>query len=498
VALLDYVEPSPQGTSWGLGGTCVNVGCIPKKLLHNVALLGEARHMSKALGWKTEGAAEDAKDTLDWEAAVAEVANVRMSSNFMYKVALRDNKVKYINAMGSMVDAHTVCVSKDRKAKGQDYNITADNILICPGGRPNGLHIPGGELSISSDDLFQLPASPGRVVVIGASYVALECAGFLHGLGLEVTVIVRSILLRGFDQEFAEKIGADMAERGIKFIRGAVPVSIEEGAEGKTVAWKSTSGEEAGTVVADTILNATGRTPATASMNLAAAGVETNAKGEIVTPDLGSDATTAEGVYAIGDAVARVPELTPVAIKAGLLLADRLYAGSKKRLNYDIVPTAIFTPLEYGAVGLSEEDARARYGDARVEAYVSNLTPIEWSPPGLWKPKNKCSAKALVLLPDDAEERLTAAQAAVAGDGTKPVHASEVVPTAEQKVIGLHFFGPNAGEIMQGYAVALKVGVSWETFQDTIGIHPTTSEEFIYLTVRKSSGQSADKQLCCG
>ena len=468
--------------------------------MHHVALLGEARAASGKLGWTPE----ETPATLSWEAMTSEVSNVRMSSNFMYRVALRDNKVKYINGYGSFVDAHTVKVSHDKKAKGAEYTLTADNILVAPGGRPRPLSVPGGEHAISSDDLFQLPSAPGRVVVIGASYVALECAGFLAGMGYPVTVIVRSILLRGFDQEFAEKIGSHMAEHGVTFVRPATPTRLEKGDAGITVHYTTEDGTE-GSVEADTVLNATGRAPFTEGLNLAAAGVEVNAKGEIIVAEPGTDATTAEGVYAIGDAVAGVPELTPVAIKAGLLLADRLFAGSTAKVNYEHIPTAVFTPLEYGAVGPAEEAARAKYGDARIEVYRTNLTPTEWAPPALWKPKNLCSAKVIVLLPEDAEARLEAAKATATATATgegeapaAPVHASSVVPAAEQKVIGLHFFGPNAGEVVQGYAVAVKAGATWATFQDTIGIHPTTSEEFVYLTVTRSSGASADKQLCCG
>jgi pyruvate/2-oxoglutarate dehydrogenase complex dihydrolipoamide dehydrogenase (E3) component len=208
---LDYVKPSWQGTTWGLGGTCVNVGCIPKKLMHQAALLGEGLKDAKSYGWNVPG-----DITHDWAAMVGAVQDHIASLNFGYRVALREKGVVFENSLGSFVDSHTIqCVDK----KGKTKTITGRRIVIAVGGRPKPLDIPGGELAISSDDLFSLSAAPGKSLVIGASYVALECAGFLVGLGYDVTVLVRSILLRGFDQQCAELIGAYMVAHGTKLVR---------------------------------------------------------------------------------------------------------------------------------------------------------------------------------------------------------------------------------------------------------------------------------------
>jgi thioredoxin reductase (NADPH) len=307
VAVLDFVKPSWHGTTWGLGGTCVNVGCIPKKLMHTAALLGEATHDAKAYGWKVG----DDKPAHDWAAMVSGVQDHIASLNFGYRVALREKAVKYENALGSFVDPHTIAM---RDKKGKVTNITGRRIVIAVGGRPKTLDIPGGatavgggagriaaqlarrlggllqsslpppptpspraraggEHAISSDDLFSLDHAPGKTLVVGASYVALECAGFLSGLGYDTTVMVRSILLRGFDQQIAEQIGAYMAETGTKFIRPAVPTHIDKQEDGKLkVSWTVDGGGESSDVF-DTVFVATGRGADTAKLNLAAAGV---------------------------------------------------------------------------------------------------------------------------------------------------------------------------------------------------------------------------------
>jgi len=218
VAVLDFVKPSPAGTTWGLGGTCVNVGCIPKKLMHQAALLGEATRDAKSFGWGVEPPQHN------WQNMVTEVQNHIGSLNWGYRVALREKNVTYLNEYGTFVDKNTI---KTVNKKGVEKTVTASKFILATGGRPKYPNIPGAEFGISSDDLFSLPHSPGKVLLVGASYIALECAGFCAALGLDTTVMVRSILLRGFDQQMAGKIGDYMEEHGVNMVRECVPESIE-------------------------------------------------------------------------------------------------------------------------------------------------------------------------------------------------------------------------------------------------------------------------------
>ena len=229
VAVCDFVVPSPAGTSWGLGGTCVNVGCIPKKLMHQAALLGEAVQDAKSFGWEVEK--KEVKH--NWTKMVEEIQSHIGGLNWGYRVALREKEVTYLNEFAEFIDEHKL---KTVNKKGKEKEITADKFIIATGGRPKYPDIPGVENGISSDDLFSLPHNPGKTLLVGASYIALECAGFLAALGCDTTVMVRSILLRGFDQQMAVKIGDYMEEHGVNMIRECVPSSIErieEGAPGK-------------------------------------------------------------------------------------------------------------------------------------------------------------------------------------------------------------------------------------------------------------------------
>jgi thioredoxin reductase (NADPH) len=393
--VFDFVKPSWQGSSWGLGGTCVNVGCIPKKLMHNATLLGEALEDARAYGW---GVPEKSKMPFDWLRLVAGVQDHIASLNFGYRVALKDAKVEYLNALGEFKDAHTI-VTTDKKGKTKE--ITARRIIVAVGGRPQRLAIPGGDLAISSDDIFSLKTPPGRTLIVGASYIALECGGFLAGLGFDTTILVRSILLRGFDQSIAEKIGENMRSHGIRFVQPAEPKKIEKLESGRlSVTWADSATGVETSEVFDTVLVAVGRVADTAKLNLAAVGVVAGKSGKIPTRD---EQTNVPHVYAIGDVVEGKPELTPVrfssalwnpeshslnpspiffnqvAIAAGRLLARRIYGGSFQGMDYERIATTVFTPLEYGCVGLSEEAALEAFGPTNIEVYHSSFTPLEWT-----------------------------------------------------------------------------------------------------------------------
>ncbi|XP_035960109.2 thioredoxin reductase 2, mitochondrial isoform X3 [Halichoerus grypus] len=428
VAVVDYVEPSPRGTRWGLGGTCVNVGCIPKKLMHQAALLGGMIRDATHYGWAIQPVLHD------WGTMAEAVQNHVKSLNWGHRVQLQDRKVKYFNVKASFVNEHTVCsVAKD------------------------GKEIEGAlEYGITSDDIFWLKESPGKTLVVGASYVALECAGFLTGLGLDTTVMIRSIPLRGFDQQMSSLVTEYMASQGTRFLRGCTPSRVRRLPDGQLqVTWEDlTSGkEDVGTF--NTVLWAIGRIPETRSLNLEKAGVNINPNSQKILVDA-QETTSVPHIYAIGDVAEGRPELTPTAIMAGKLLARRLCGQSSDVMDYDNVPTTVFTPLEYGCVGLSEEEAVARHGEEHVEVYHAYYKPLEFTV--AQRDASQCYIKMVCL--------------------RKP----------PQLVLGLHFLGPNAGEVTQGFALGIKCGASYVQLMQTVGIHPTCAEEVAKLRISKRSG----------
>ncbi|XP_033944951.1 thioredoxin reductase 3 [Pseudochaenichthys georgianus] len=450
--VLDYVVPTPKGTTWGLGGTCVNVGCIPKKLMHQTAMLGTAIQDARKFGWEI-----DEKVKHNWDTMKDAVSNYIGSLNWGYRVALRDKNVNYVNAYAEFIEPHKV---KATNKQGKETFYTAEKFIIATGERPRYLGIPGDkEFCITSDDLFSLPHCPGKTLVIGASYVALECGGFLAGLGLDVTVMVRSILLRGFDQEMANRAGEHMEEHGVKFLRKYVPIKVEEleaGSPGRLkVTAKSTESDEVIEGEYNTVLIAVGRDACTDKIGLDKTGVKVNPKtGKVPVSD--EEQTNVPHIYAIGDILEGKWELTPVAIQAGRLLARRLYGGGKLKCDYINVPTTVFTPLEYGCCGLSEDRAIELYGQENLEVFHSLFWPLEFTVPN--RDNNKCYAKIICNKLDN------------------------------DRVIGFHYLGPNAGEVTQGFGTAMKCGATKEQLDNTIGIHPTCAEIFTTLEVTKSSG----------
>eukprot|EP00741_Cyanophora_paradoxa_P013480 tig00020693_g13017.t1 len=394
VAILDFVTPSPQGTKWGLGGTCVNVGCIPKKLYHTAAIMGEhILHNAAAYGWRGCAMTPDHS----WPALRERIGAHIASLNKGYETALGKAKVQYINARGRFLDRHTVeCTF----ANGSKMSITGRRVLIAVGGRPKfPSDCPGArEYGISSDDIFWLEKSPGKTLVVGASYIALESAGFLRGLGLDTTVMARGEFLRGFDKDMAKRIVQNMRIEGVKFVQGAVPSSISRDAAGAlTVTWKASSGgggggkagkggpsstgaPEEGREVFDTVLFAIGREPAIGELNLSAIGVQVNKESGKILVDK-YEQTSAPGVYAIGDVIHGGIELTPVAIQAGILLARRLYGNSTRRMHYSMIPTTILVNYEdrgriVGFHYLGPNAGEVTQGFAT--AFLKGMTYDEW------------------------------------------------------------------------------------------------------------------------
>ncbi|XP_065656968.1 thioredoxin reductase 1, cytoplasmic isoform X4 [Hydra vulgaris] len=460
VAVADFVVPSPAGSTWGLGGTCVNVGCIPKKLMHQAALLGEAIHDSRHYGWNIEE-----NISHDWAKMVDAIQQHIRSLNWGYKVNLRQKNVKYYNMYATFLDNHTLQLT-DKSGKAE--TVTADKFVLATGGRPTYPDIPGAkECAITSDDIFSLPYVPGKVLFCGASYIALECAGFTHGIGMDTTVMMRSIPLRGFDQFMANKVVDYMETIGIKFLKKYTPIKmekVEEGTPGKIkVTYMNHNTNEEESDIFNTVVVAIGRSPCTKGLGLENLGVKLNpSNGFLISDEY--DRTNIENIYGVGDILDGKPELTPVAIQAGKLLAKRLFNGSKVTCDYTNVATTVFTPLEYGACGLSEETAIEKYGEDNIEVYHSNFTPLEATVPH--RLDNVCYAKVVCNKND------------------------------EERILGMHVLGPNAGEIIQGFSIAFKVGAKKQHLDDLIGIHPTNAEIFTTLEKTKRSGDDPSVTGC--
>uniref|UniRef100_A0AAY5E886 Thioredoxin reductase 2, tandem duplicate 2 n=1 Tax=Electrophorus electricus TaxID=8005 RepID=A0AAY5E886_ELEEL len=434
VAVLDHVQPSARGTAWGLGGTCVNVGCIPKKLMHQAALLGVAMDDAGKFGWSIPGPVSH-----DWSTLAQAVQNYVKSLNWGHRVQLQDRKVKYFNTRGSLLDRHTV---RGLDAKGTEMTLTARNIVIATGGRPR---------------------YPTHV----RYYVGLECAGLLAGIGLDASVMVRSVALRGFDQQMAQLVTGHMEARGTRFHWGCVPTSVEKLPSGLLqVKWTEVRSDLERVEREDTfssVLWAIGRVPETTGLNLPQVGVQLHPDtGKIVVAT--DERTTVSNVYAIGDVAEGRPELTPTAVKAGKLLARRLAGQSNQLMDYHSVPTTVFTPLEYGCVGLSEESAESRYGKDNIEVYHAFYKPLEFT---------------------------------IAERDASHCYVKVVCDRAGvQRVLGLHFTGPSAGEVIQGFAVSVRCGLTYAQLRDTVGIHPTCAEELTKIHITKRSGLDATVTGC--
>nr|XP_060641842.1 thioredoxin reductase 2, mitochondrial [Anolis sagrei ordinatus]XP_060641843.1 thioredoxin reductase 2, mitochondrial [Anolis sagrei ordinatus] len=450
VAVLDYVEPSPKGTKWGLGGTCVNVGCIPKKLMHQAALLGSSLKDAQRYGWNISRPVHH-----DWSTMAKAIQNHVKSLNWGHRVQLQDKKVKYFNLKGSFLDENTI---RGLAKGGKEILLRAKNFVLATGGRPKyPTNVAGAwEHGITSDDIFWLKKSPGKTLVVGASYVSLECAGFLTGLGLDTTVMMRSIPLRGFDQQMAILVTDYMENYGTRFLKKCSPMKVKKTDNGRLrVTWKYLDSGKEKSDEFDTVMWAVGRTPDTKPLNLDATGVKINAEtGKIIVD--AKEATLVPHIYAIGDITEGRPELTPTAIAAGKLLARRLFGQSEELMDYNSVPTTVFTPLEYGCVGLSEEEAIKRFGLDSIEVYHAFYKPLEFT----------------------VAER----------DATQCYMKMVCLRETEGQILGLHFLGPNAGEVIQGFSLGIKCGATYSQMMKTIGIHPTCAEEVTKLHITKRSG----------
>jgi thioredoxin/glutathione reductase (selenoprotein) len=450
VACADFVKASPAGTTWGVGGTCVNVGCIPKKLMHIAATMGENTHDLAAFGW-TQKSGGNVELKHDWDALCKGIRSyIKDTLNQGLLDGFSANNVAYHNAYATLKDRHTILLEG---ADGVQKTVTSKNILLAAGGRPNDGGYPGAkEYCITSDDLFWLKEAPGKTLVVGAAYIALECAGFLTGLGYDTTVMVRSMLLRGFDRECVDKIDNYMVKGGTKFIRGTVPTRFEKGTTKKVRAfWKGPDGAEVSEEY-DTVLLAVGRKGEAEKLGLANAGIKFSPKdGKVFAP---CEQTNIPNIFCVGDLVADRPELTPVAKVAGKKVVGRLFKGDLVAMDYTKIATTVFTPLEYGMVGLTEEQAREKHGE-ELEVITKEAKPLEWA-----------------VVPHRAPDAFF----------------KILVDKKTGRLVGFHILGPNAGEITQAMALAIKMGVTKDQLDDVVGIHPTLAETMTMMSGKKIAG----------
>jgi thioredoxin/glutathione reductase (selenoprotein) len=421
VASLDYVKPSPHGTKWGLGGTCVNVGCIPKKLMHFGAHLHEYHEMSKNYGWNSK---DLGTVTNDWPTLRDAIQDHIKGLNFGYRVQLREAGITYLNKLGKFVGPNQL---ETTDAKGNKQVISGARFVIATGGRPSALDIPGGEHAITSDDLFSLEKSPGKTCVVGAGYVALECGGFVSGLKQgEVVVLVRSVPLRSFDQETVKYVIDYMTSvDGVRIVQGVLPKKIEKLSNGKL---KVFYGDKNESEEFDTVLCAIGRSPDLKLLGIdALPGLQVHERTHKIIHQ--NEQTSIPHIYALGDIIHGAPELTPSAILAGRLLAKRLFGNGTELMDYKNIATAVFTPLELGTVGLTEEEAQEKYGKENIDCFISAFKPLEWS---ITDRQHDVNAFCKVVF-NKAQNN---------------------------KIVGMHIASPQAGELIQGYALALSKGLT--------------------------------------
>lgn len=410
-----------------LGGTCVNVGCVPKKVMWYAAHQAHAFHHAVDYGFDVKVGGHD------WRGLKARRDAYIERLNGIYGRNLDNRGVSYIAGRARFVDAHTLDVD------GRTYK--ADRIVIATGGRPMVPQIPGAELGITSDGFFELEDRPQRVLIAGSGYIAVELAGVFNALGSDVQLVVRKdSVLRSFDAMLSTELMAAMDKNGIELETGVIPQTVEQTADG--IVLHAEDGRAFGPV--DCLVWAIGRSPNTESLDTAAAGVEQDEDGFIPTDDF--QQTNIENIYALGDVTGRAA-LTPVAIAAGRRLADRLDGGMEGRhLEYNLIPTVIFSHPTIGTVGLTEKEARAEYGDD-VKVYESGFIGMYYA---LGTNKQRSVMKLITAGKDE-------------------------------RVVGCHVIGEGADEMMQGFAVAMRMGATKKDFDDTVAIHPTSSEELVTM-----------------
>ena len=418
----------------GLGGTCVNVGCIPKKLYSYAAHYAEAFEESHGFGWEGEA------PTFNWSTLKANRAKEISRLNGIYGNLLTGAGVTVFNAFARLDGAQSVVLHVH--GESGEKRVTAKHILIATGGTPSVPDIEGREHVIDSNAIFDLEPFPQRLLIVGGGYIACEFASIFNGLGSAVTQLYRGEqVLRGFDDEIRHFVAQEMTKAGVDLRLGADVAAITRTADGLRVALKG-----GGEVLADAVLYATGRVPNVKGLGLQTVGVAQGKAGEVIVNE--HYQTSVPSIFAVGDVTNRV-QLTPVALGEAMVVVDQLFgpaAGKPPRsMAYEFIPTAVFTHPSIGTVGYGEEAAREKFGDVTI--FRSEFKSLKHTLSG-------STERTLMKL---------------------------VVDTRSDRVVGLHMVGAEAGEIVQGFAVALKAGATKAVFDSTIGIHPTAAEEFVTM-----------------
>ncbi len=412
-----------------LGGTCVNVGCVPKKVMWLTAQINETLALAKDYGWQIQG------QGFNWSTIQQSRDGYISRLNKIYQTNLEKSGVTLVRGVARFRAKNCIEVN------GDPYQ--AGHILIATGGQPVVPDIAGANLGITSNGFFQLKAQPKRVLVIGAGYIATELAGLLHGLNSEVSMLLRKDrLLRSFDHDIHELVMQQMQNSGINIMTNIALDSLLKHSDGR-LGYTDSDGNKSGGF--DCIIWAIGRYPNIAHLNLEVTGVKTNDRGQIDTDEFQN--TSASGIYAVGD-VTPGAQLTPVAIAAGRKLSRRLFNHEPEaRLDYNNIPTVIFSHPPAGTIGLSEVDAKKQYGDARIKIYKSQFINMRYAV--------------------SEHKSLTMVKLVAAG--------------ASEKIVGCHIVGDSADEMIQGFAVAIKMGATKQDFDNTVAVHPTAAEELVTL-----------------
>ncbi len=411
-----------------MGGTCVNVGCVPKKVMWYGADIAQSLKNAPSYGFDLNVYG------FKWSKLVEAREEYIKGINDWYGNYLTDSDIDLISGTAKFVDAKTVEVN------GEHY--TADHIVVAPGGVPSVPDTPGAELGITSDGFFALTEQPKRVAVVGAGYIAVELAGVLNALGSDVSLLLRGEhFLKTFDAMLRDILMEEMVNDGLNVMANITCTNIEKAEDG-SLTLSFPNGQQLTEV--DEVIWAIGRTPNTEALNLAAAGIERDARGFIPTDEFQN--TNVAGIYATGDVTGRA-QLTPVAIAAARRLSDRLFNHqTDRKLDYSNIPTVMFSHPPIGTVGLTEDEARKQHGDA-VKVYQTRFTAM-----------------------------------AHAFTEHQPTTAMKLVCVgAQEKVVGVHIIGQGADEMLQGFAVAVKMGATKADFDNTVAIHPTSAEELVTL-----------------
>lgn len=420
-----------------LGGTCVNVGCVPKKVMWNAAdMYSSLRHDAHYFGF--DGAAAD-RVKLDWTVLKKARDAYITRLNVLYAKGLVSSKVEVINGWATLVDKNTISVNAT--------HIKGKHVLIATGGKPFIPAIPGSENVISSDGFFLLETQPKTVAVVGGGYIGVEIAGVFNALGTTTTLITRADKpLRGFDAMVRDGLVVEMARDGLDYHPSVEPTAVRKSVDGLHLYLSTPSGELG---PFDHIVYATGRVPLSEGINLAGAGVKVDSIGRIVVDEWQN--TSASNVYALGDVCGQV-ELTPMAIAAGRRLADRVFGGHlKAKADYECVPTVVFSHPPIGVVGLTEEEAVSKHGADKIKTYKSTFSNLFYGLHAVeYADKPKTYMKLVVSLP-------------------------------EERVLGVHVLGKGADEMLQGFAVAVKMGATKADFDACVAIHPSAAEELVTM-----------------